>query len=124
MKNETNKLLSKAADCLEDAHFGLRHERLNVAVNRAYYAMFDAVQAILQENDIFTKTHQGANIKFNEFFVKTGLIEKEIGKYLNQVFDMRQSGDYDMDCELGLDDAAFAVDCAEKFLAAVRKYLD
>ncbi len=42
MKTEIAKLLSKAHDCLEDARFGLTYKRYMVAVNRAYYAMFDA----------------------------------------------------------------------------------
>ena len=32
---------------------------------------------------------------FNEHFVKTGKVSKELGRFFTKMFDNRQSGDYD-----------------------------
>ncbi len=37
MKGETQKLLLRAKDCLDDANFNLKFHRYMVVVNRAYY---------------------------------------------------------------------------------------
>lgn len=32
---------------------------------------------------------------FNKHFIKTGIVEVEIGKFYSQMFDFRQQGDYE-----------------------------
>jgi uncharacterized protein (UPF0332 family) len=44
----------------------------NSAVNRLYYSLFYAVNALLVLNSIQTKSHSSTKSKFSEYFVKTG----------------------------------------------------
>lgn len=67
----------------------------NTAVNRLYYACFYAVTALLVNNDIGAQTHAGVRQMFGLHFVKTGIIGKEIGNFYTDIFDLRQTGDYD-----------------------------
>jgi uncharacterized protein (UPF0332 family) len=59
-----------------------------------FYDCFYAVIALLIKNNISTQTHDGARTQFGLFFVKTGIIDKESGKFFYKLFDYRQKGDY------------------------------
>ncbi len=67
----------------------------NSAINRLYYAIFYAVNALLVLNDIPTKSHLATKSKFSQHFIKTGKIDKKYGKLLAQLYDWRQKGDYE-----------------------------
>ncbi|HZW66062.1 MAG TPA: HEPN domain-containing protein [Hanamia sp.] len=67
----------------------------NSAVNRLYYSLFYAVNALLVINNIETKSHSGARSQFSNFFVKTHQFDLKYGKLYSQLFDWRQKGDYD-----------------------------
>ncbi|MDA3954890.1 MAG: HEPN domain-containing protein [Bacteroidales bacterium] len=67
----------------------------NSAVNRLYYSVFYAVNAILVKNEIITQSHSGARSQFSLYFIKTGRIDKKFGKLLAELYDWRQKGDYE-----------------------------
>ena len=67
----------------------------NSAVNRLYYSLFYAVNALLVINEIQTKSHSATKSQFSLYFVKTGKIDKKYGKLLSELFDWRQKGDYE-----------------------------
>ncbi len=67
----------------------------NSAVNRLYYALYYAVNALLYLNGIQTKTHSATKSKFSQMFVKTGRFDKKHGRLLSELFDWRQRGDYE-----------------------------
>lgn len=48
--NEIQALMHKARQALEDARLLLAHERSEAAVNRIYYAAFDAARAAMWSN--------------------------------------------------------------------------
>ena len=66
----------------------------NSAINRLYYALFYAVNALLVKNEIETKSHSAIRAKFSQYYVKTGKFDKKYGKLLSELFDWRQKGDY------------------------------
>jgi uncharacterized protein (UPF0332 family) len=49
---------------------------------------------VTPKNDIETQTHDGARTQFGLQFIKTGKIDKDLGKLLSKLFDYRQKGDY------------------------------
>jgi uncharacterized protein (UPF0332 family) len=67
----------------------------NSAINRLYYAIFYAVNALLVLNEIDTQTHSGMRTQFSKYFIKTGKLDKKYGKLLVQLYDWRQQGDYE-----------------------------
>jgi len=67
----------------------------NSAVNRLYYAVFYAVNALLVLNEIQTKSHSATKSQFSLHFVKTGRFDKKHGRLLSELFDWRQKGDYE-----------------------------
>ncbi len=50
---------------------------------------------MLINNNIQAQTHAGVRQMFGMHFIKTGRIEKELGKFYTDIFDKRQVGDYD-----------------------------
>jgi uncharacterized protein (UPF0332 family) len=70
-------------------------EKWNSAINRLYYAGYYAVIALLLSADLKPTTHNGAKSNFSEYFIKTGKIDKDLGKIFSQLFTWRQKGDYD-----------------------------
>lgn len=67
----------------------------NSAVNRLYYALFYAVNALLVLHKIQTKSHSATKSQFSLHFVKTGKFDKKYGRLLAELYDWRQKGDYD-----------------------------
>lgn len=67
----------------------------NSAVNRLYYAVFYAVNALLVLHEIQTKSHSATKSQFSFHFVKTGKFDKKYGRLLAELFDWRQKGDYE-----------------------------
>jgi len=117
-----DKIIEKAADALSDAEFNFQYERYEAAINRAYYAIFYSISALLEAKQVSTKTHQGAHNKFNEIYLKTGLLPLALNTCLDVVFSLRQSGDYDLRFEPDQDAAASAIENARTFLNATRTY--
>ena len=52
----------------------------NSAVNRLYYSLFYAVNALLVMNEIQTKSHSGSRAQFSNLFVKTQEFDIKYGK--------------------------------------------
>ena len=67
----------------------------NSAVNRLYYSIFYAVNAILVKNEIIAQSHSGVKSQFSLHFIKTGKLDKKYGKLLAELYDWRQKGDYE-----------------------------
>lgn len=67
----------------------------NSAVNRLYYALFYAVNALLVANNILVKSHSAVKSQFSLHFIKTGKMNKTYGRLLTELYDWRQKGDYD-----------------------------
>lgn len=86
---ESAKKTFEAAKVLAESGFW------NSAVNRLYYALFYAVNALLVLNNIQTKSHSSTKSQFSLHFVKTGKFDIKYGRLLSELFDWRQKGDYE-----------------------------
>ena len=76
--------LEQARTALEDAEFLLQHQRsAQSVVNRAYYAMFYAVLALLQDAPTLPSKHTGIIGLFDTMFVRTGIFEKQRSKAMS-----------------------------------------
>ena len=87
--------IESAKKTFEAAKVLAENKYWNSAVNRLYYAVFYAVNALLVLNEIQTKSHSATKSQFSLNFVKTGKFDKKYGKLLSELFDWRQKGDYE-----------------------------
>lgn len=93
------------------------------AISRAYYAAYHAAQAALLTEGQRGDTHKGVVMLFGLLLVKTGKLDKKWGKFLSNLKDDREAGDYDALSYLDEDTACRAVHEAEAFVEAVEQYL-
>lgn len=87
--------LQRATETLVEADYNAKGGFYNTAVNRLYYSAFYAANAALISKEITTNSHAGVKSMLSLHFIKTGLLDVEHGKTLNQLFINRQSGDYE-----------------------------
>lgn len=86
--------IDRAHETLDDARLLADQERWASCANRLYYACFYAVSALLLRHDLESSKHTGSRSFFNRYFVKTGEVSKELGKTFNDLYELRQEGDY------------------------------
>jgi uncharacterized protein (UPF0332 family) len=98
MKKEIKTLvlyrLNRADESLEEALILLERDHINTFVNRLYYACFYAITALLLSKGLSSSKHSGVRALFHQNFIKNGLINREMGKFYDKLFDTRQKGDY------------------------------
>ena len=72
--------LNKADEALESARMEMDAGRFSFAINRIYYACFYSVSALLLKSGIQFKKHSGVRAAFHKDYIKTGLVNIELGK--------------------------------------------
>lgn len=111
---ETN--LRAAKDLLDKNYY-------DIAASRAYYAAFYASSALLLQEEIDTSKHSAVLASIHRLFVKTGRLDKEHGKNLNWLFELRGVGDYGVSEHVSSGEAFRAVQVAEKFFEEAKALL-
>jgi uncharacterized protein (UPF0332 family) len=87
--------INRAFETLREAETMIEHQFWNASVNRVYYACFYAVSGLLLKKGVDSSTHKGLRQMFGLHFIQTGIVSKEYGKFFSDLFDRRQTGDYD-----------------------------
>lgn len=115
--------IEQAHETIKEAEILFGENALRGTVNRAYYAMFYALLALLASERMGTSKHSGAIGLFDREFVKSGKFPKELSKSLHLAFDRRQVGDYGemRIVEHGI--AQESIDSAKRFVFEVESYL-
>ena len=86
------------------------------AANRMYYACYYMTTALLLKTGQVAHTHGGVIGLFGLNFIKTGIISSELGKFYSQLFELRQTGDYDDWKVVSEEDIKPLIPSAEVFL--------
>ena len=92
-------------------------------INRAYYAMFYAVLALLVYEPYASSKHSGVLGYFNRRFIKEGIFDKSLGRSVNKAFELRQRGDYREYVELTHQQVEPFIHEAKIFIQTVENYL-
>jgi len=118
-----NYRIQQAQQALQEADL-LYHASLFLgAINRAYYAMFYAIQALIVLQNEVTSKHSGAIAFFDREFIKTGIFPKDLSRSLHLAFDRRQMNDYGEVSIFSQPDVETALTDAKEFVEAVEEYL-
>jgi len=115
--------LKLSKEFLEDAKRLFKFKSLRSAVDRAYYAMYHAAQAVLLSKGIKARTHKGTILEFGKNVVEKGLISKEYGRWLTEALDIRLSGTYNIYAVFGEDIVKEIIEKAERFVKEVERIL-
>ena len=116
--------LEQAEEALSEADLLLNAGHFRGAINRAYYAMFYAIQILVVKNKVKVSKHSGVISYFDREFVKPGIIDKEFSKWLHRLFDLRQDADYGDMFEPSDDQCRQAVEQARQFVYRIRNYFE
>ena len=115
--------LEQAADALRVGRLALDAGAPRDAANRAYYAMFYAVLALLCLRGERPSRHTHAIGLFDLRFVKEHLFDKEFSAWLHEAFDLRQRADYREMVVVPPERAQEVLDMAAKFLEETRAFI-
>ena len=117
--------MEHSKDCLRESRLLLDNGEYRGAANRAYYAAFHALRAVLALDDFDSKKHSGVIAKFRELYIKTGLFTPEMSDAIGSLFRIRSASDYDdfyivskADVEAQYQRAKTLVEEIERYLAA------
>lgn len=115
--------LERAQQSINAAKEVLGSGYFDFAASRCYYAAFYAATAALLAEGLESGKHSGVIALVHQRLVKTGKIDKEQGKGLNWLFELRDVGDYGVMVHVSQQDAQKAVDVAENFLQTIKSLL-
>ena len=93
------------------------------ALNRAYYAAFDAIRAVNALDDFDSGKHSGVIAHFNQFHVKTGDFDTSFSCVIRRAARLREKSDYEDFFEPEKDDVEKTILEVEKFIEAVKRFL-
>ncbi|MBN1185512.1 MAG: HEPN domain-containing protein [Bacteroidales bacterium] len=86
--------LDRSEEIFQDAKLLADNKRWRSCINRLYYSSFHLISALLFQNGITPKSHDGLKTKFLQYYIKTGKIDIEYGKLYSRLIDWRQESDY------------------------------
>ena len=115
--------LQKADQKLAVARRLLAASDYDDSISRAYYAAFHAVKALLVTVGQSPTTHYGAVTLFNLHFVRTARLAQEVGRFLTNLRDDRESADYELFGNADRSLAEKAVQEAERLVVEANAYL-
>ena len=113
--------LEKAKNTLSDAKKYISDATSESTVNRIYYAMFYAVNALLITKGLSSSKHSGVRAFFNKEIVNKGLVEKRWGEFYSDMSKRRQKGDYQDFVEFDKQEVEEWLKKAEEFVRTIEE---
>lgn len=116
--------MEKSKEAIKAAEILLKNEMLTFAVNRVYYSMFYAVQALLAADGVSFSKHAQVKGYFNRMLIKTMILPKELGQLYNKAFEYRQKFDY---VDFAIPDREMVIEYIEKsknFYNEIKRHLE
>ncbi|OQX76936.1 MAG: hypothetical protein B6D64_09010 [Bacteroidetes bacterium 4484_276] len=108
---------------MDEVNILAQNKLWNTAINRIYYACYYAVNALFVKHGLSPHTHSGVRQMFGLHFIKTGLIDKEKGRFFSDIYDKRQTGDYDDFISYTEEDILSLIPIAKTFIAKIEELL-
>ena len=116
--------LNKAKETLETSRMIFNDGKdFTSANNRAYYAIFYAIRAVLAIEETDFKRHKDVLAYFNKEYVNKEIFPKMIGRKISQAQRIREDSDYDDDYEPSLEKTEQQINTAGELVDLVEKYI-
>lgn len=130
MENETIESfakyrLSRAEETLQTAEIIFKEGRdYTSANNRAYYAIFYAIRAVLALEQKDFKKHKDVIAYFNQNYINTDIFDKQLGRRISQAQRIREDSDYDDEYQPSYEKTEQQIETAREIVVAVKDYLE
>ena len=115
--------MEQAHETLRESEILLGEAAFRGTINRAYYAMFYTVLALLATKQLGASKHSSVISLFDREFIKVGIFPRELSRSLHLAFDRRQMHDYGelvtIDAQIGEE----SLTNAKNFVAAIEAHL-
>jgi len=116
--------LERAKEDLLAAQVLCKNNSFLGANNRAYYAIFHAIRAVLALERVDFKRHKDVIGYFNHHYVKTEIFPKMISKKIAQASKIREDSEYDDEYCANAEQTQIQIDTAIEVIDLVEKYLE
>jgi hypothetical protein len=125
MKKDLAKYrLEDSKDKLDSAEILFSRGKYKDSVSRSYYAMFSAARSLLATKGLDSVKHSGIISLFNQHFVKTGIVGKEMGKLLSEARIVREKSDYGDLVVVSKEKAESQMQSAKDFIQEIERALN
>ena len=114
-----NSFANRAKEKIPIIKILINEKAYSDAISRSYYACYLMVKGLLLLVGETPKTHSGLITTFGLKFVKTKVIEDKYGKFFKELFDARQTSDYDPIVWYSKEDAEDYFNKTEEFLQVI-----
>lgn len=114
--------IQTAKDALRSAKILLEAEEYKGANNRAYYAIFHAVNAVHAISGRAYRRHKDAIANFNKEYIKNEIFPREIGRKINEAEEVRHASDYDDFYIADKEETERLVSTASEFIHLIEDY--
>ncbi len=108
---------------VRSAEILMEHADFKGANNRAYYAIFHAIRAILAKEGTDFKRHKDVLAYFNKEYVKPEIFSRELGRRIAEAEEIRHASDYDDFYLSSRDESEETIATAKDIIAEVKKYI-
>jgi len=123
LRQEIRLYLERAWEMLDVAGLNLSEGYLDSAINRAYYAIYYAANALLVTEGLGRSKHSAVIASFRERFVKPGIIDVEYSRIYGRVMDDRHTSDYEVEVQVETRVAEKDMTDARLFVERIEGYL-
>lgn len=119
-----NYRINSAKDKINASKLLLEAGFFKDSVSKSYYAMFNAVRALLASRDVDFTKHAGVISYFQREYIKTGIFDKKYSNYMAKAFEARNNSDYDDFFIVTKSDAIVQYDRAVELQKVIEEYLN
>ncbi|NJN98132.1 MAG: HEPN domain-containing protein [Anaerolineales bacterium] len=117
------QLMELAEQALHTAQVNFEVGDFRATVNRAYYAIFYAANAMLLTIGEERRKHSGVISAFRSHFIKSGPIESEYSNIYGETLTIREDADYAIEIPIFADAAELSLNQARRFVQRISEYL-
>jgi len=122
-KREVQLYMENAREMLDAAKSNLENDFYTTSVNRSYYAVFYAANALLATLGEARSKHSGVISLFRQRFIKTGELPMQLSEIYEDLINSRQRVDYDLNTLIDPETAAQLLVKARQFVDEVGQWL-
>ncbi len=115
--------LETAKDDVKCARVLYDIDEYRAANNRAYYAIFHAINAVHALNGVSYRRHKDAVANFNKEYIKTEIFPRELGRAISSAEEIRHASDYNDFYIASADEALEQIETADNIISLVEKYM-
>lgn len=115
--------IERAKEDLLTAEYNHRSGFFKASINRSYYAIFHSIRAVNILDGFDASKHSSVIAHFNQYFVHTGEFDKNIYKFIDSAYRIREKCDYSDFFIASKEDSEVQLKNESIFLDTVKLYL-